>query len=243
MRTRTSALLLAVATPALAVDAQNPTGAGSQIHPPQIVVSAVGEARVAPDRAIVSIGVESRATAVAVAASANARKQQGIIDTLVALGIRRGQISTVNYMVHPDMRRSMQTGRATVLGYVVSNVVRVEVWRLEELGRAIDAAISKGANMVHGLSFYPSNSDQPRREAFVRAIERARLDAETMARAAGGSLGALLEVSTSNLGGPIPVTDERGGEETLALARTPIEAGQETIRVVVHARWQFMPTS
>jgi uncharacterized protein YggE len=76
----------------------------------------------------------------------------------------------------------------------------------------------------------------------VQAIERARLDAEAMTRAAGGSLGALLEISTSNVGGPFPVTGERGGEEAAALTPTPIEAGQETIRVVVHARWQFMPT-
>jgi uncharacterized protein YggE len=211
--------------------------------PPQIVVSGMGEARVTPDRAIINIGVYSRAVSAAAAARDNARKQAAIIDTLVALGFTRDQISTVNYSVNPEMRQLPQTGRMEVTGYTVSNTVRVDVRRLEQIGPAIDASLAKGANQINGLDFYVANSDEPRRRALGQAIERARLDAEAIARAAGGTLGALLEISTSGPGGPIIMRREMAmmGRAQMADAPTPIEPGEEIVRVMVSARWQFIP--
>lgn len=222
----------------LAAEAQQPV---TPPAPPQLVVTGTGEARVTPDRAIINIGVYSRATTAAAAARDNARKQQAIIDTLLALGFTREQISTVGYNVNPEMRHLPQSGRSEVTGYVVSNTVRVDVRRLDQIGPAIDAALAKGANQIHGLDFYVFNADEPRRRALAQAIERARGDAESMARAAGGSLGALLEVSTGFT--PIPI---RRQEMAMAASRmqadvaTPIEPGEETVRVMVTARWQFV---
>mgnify|MGYP006150486027 CR=1 FL=1 len=54
------------------------------------------------------------------------------------------------------------------------------------VGRIIDTAISKGANMISSLNFYASNTDAARRQAMALAIQRARLDAEAAATAAGG---------------------------------------------------------
>jgi uncharacterized protein YggE len=210
--------------------------------PPQISVSGVGETRVTPDRAIINIGVYSRATTAAAAARDNARKQQAIIDTLRAVGIPREQISTTQFNVSPEMRHIPQSGRNEITGYSVSNTVRVEVRQLDQVATAIDAALAKGANQINSLDFVVSNADEPRRRALAQAIERARLDAETMARAAGGSLGTLLELSTAYA--PVPMMRR---EMAMAASRvqadvaTPIEPGEETVRAVVSARWQFVP--
>src|SRR5687767_13073438 len=79
------------------------------VMPPQISVSGVGETRVTPDRAIINIGVYSRAVTAAAAARDNARKQQAIIDTLRALGIPREQISTTQFNVSPEMRQDRKS--------------------------------------------------------------------------------------------------------------------------------------
>jgi uncharacterized protein len=223
--------------------AQQATGSVLTVAPPQIIVSGMGETRVTPDRAIINIGVYSRAATAAAAARENARKQQTIVDTLIALGFGRDQISTLNYSVSPEMRQLPQSGRMEVTGYTVSNTVRVDVRRLDQIGPAIDASLAKGANQINGLDFYVSNSDEPRRRALTQAIERARLDADAIARAAGGSLGALLEISTSGAGGPIIMRREMAmmGRAQAADVQTPIEPGEEMVRVVVNARWQFMP--
>jgi uncharacterized protein len=209
--------------------------------PPQIVVSAEGETRVAPNRAYLNLGVQSRATTAAEAAADNARRQRAIIDTLRALGFRSEQISTLNYVVHPEMRYDDRGRAPEVIGYVVSNVVRVDIHQVERVGVAIDASLAKGANQVHGLDFYVSNSDEARREALAEALRRARGDAEALARAAGGRLGNLLEVASGGGGGPIIV---RGGVaarmDMAQAAPTPIEPGQESLRVSITTRWQLL---
>jgi uncharacterized protein YggE len=198
---------------------------------------------VAPDRAVITIGVFSRATTAAAAARDNARRQQAIIDTLLALGFAREQISTMNYNVHPEMRHIPQSGRTQVTGYNVSNTVRVDVRRLEQIGPAIDAALAQGANQIHGLDFYVFNADEPRRRALAQAIERARADAESMARAAGGSLGPLLEMSTGF--SPMPILRQEmamaGAVRAQADVATPIQPGEDILRAVVTTRWQFVP--
>jgi uncharacterized protein YggE len=225
---------------AFTAQAQQPVGAA----PAQITVSGVGETRVTPDRAIINIGVYSRATTAAMAARENARKQQAIIDTLRALGIAREQIATTQFNVSPEMRHIQQTGRNEIVGYAVNNTVRVEIRQLDQVASAIDAALAKGANQINSLDFIVFNADEPRRRALAQAIERARADAEAMARAAGGSLGSLLELSTGYT--PIPVARRdmmMAARAQAADMATPIEAGEEMVRAVVNARWQFVPGS
>jgi len=226
----------------MAAESQQPGGSTTPVGP-QIVVSGSGETRIKPDRAIINIGVYSRATTAAAAARENARKQQAIIDTLRSLGFGQEQITTLNYNVNPEMRHIPQSGRSEVTGYMVSNTVRVDVRNLDQIGPAIDASLAKGANQIHGLDFYVFNTDEPRRRALAQAIERARLDAESMARAAGGSLGALLEMSTGFT--PIPVMRQEYAmaAQTRAAAdvATPIQPGEEMLRAIVTTRWQFIP--
>jgi uncharacterized protein YggE len=205
---------------------------------PAIVTSAVGESRVIPDRAAVYVGVQTRGATAAVAARDNAQRQRAVIDAIVAAGVPREQIATENYSVSPDTRFDQSTQKTSIVGYVVSNVVRAEVRRIDQVAAVLDAALAKGANQINSLDFFSSNSDSARHEALTQAISRARADAEVMARAAGGTLGPLLELSTS-AGEPRPVY--RMAMSVNVEARpTPIEPGQQQVTVSVSARWRFI---
>jgi uncharacterized protein YggE len=206
---------------------------------PEIVTSAIGEATVVPDRAAVYIGVQTRAATAAAAARSNAQRQRAVIDTVVAVGISREQISTENYSVVPDTRFDQQTQKTTITGYIVSNVVRVEVRRIDQVAAVLDASLAKGANQINSLDFFASNADSARHVALVQAIGRARADADVMARAAGGSLGGLVELSTS-AEGPRPVYRMQVGALAEARAATPIEPGQQRLQVSISARWRFI---
>jgi uncharacterized protein YggE len=63
----------------------------------------------------------------------------------------------------------------------VTNTVLAEVRRLNQVGPVIDAALSRGANMITSLQFYASNTETARRTAIAAAIEKARADAEAAA--------------------------------------------------------------
>ena len=203
----------------------------------EIVTAATGEAQLVPDRATVYVGVQTRSATAATAARENAQRQGAVIEAIVALGIPRDQIATESYSVAPDTRYDQSTQKTTVVGYVVSNVVRVDLRRIDQVASVLDASLGKGANQINSLDFYASNADSARHVALVQAIARARADAQVMAQAAGGSLGPLVELSTSDAG-PRPVY--RMATAALSVAPTPIEPGQQRLQVSVSARWRFV---
>jgi len=206
-----------------------------------ISTNAVGEARVTPDRATVFICVQSRASTAAAAGADNARRQRAILDTLRALGISGDRVSTANYNVSPEMQYS--PGGAVppkITGYTVTNTVRAEVQKLDDIGRVIDASLAKGANEISSLQFFSSKADSARRAALATAVTNARTDGEALARAAGGTLGQLVELST--IEPPIrPMQEMAMGRVAMAQAKTPIEPGQQTVTATVYARWVFVP--
>jgi uncharacterized protein YggE len=211
---------------------------------PDIVTSATGEARVTPDRAQIFLGVQTRAATAAQAGADNARKTRAVIDAVKARGIPAEQIATSEYNLYPeyDHREQPREGPQTprVIGYAANNTVRVEVRRLDQVGAIIDAALAAGANMVNTIQFFASNVDAARRAALAEAVARARGDAEALAKAAGGSLGVLLELNTQSQ--PVrPMYRERAIQLQSGAAdvQTPIEPGQQTLTVWVSGRWQF----
>lgn len=220
---------------AVPLDAQ----AASNQGPPRIIATGTGEARVSPDRATIFVGVQSRAATAAAAGADNARRQKAVLDTLKALGLTSDQLSTLNYNVSPEMQYNQNGGSPRVTGYVVTNTVRADVRKIDDVGRLIDAALGKGANEISSLQFYSSKADSARRAAMAEAVRNARADAEALAAAAGGSVGPILEMSTSSP--PVRPFSEMPMAKMAAAQPTPIEPGQQTISASVNVRFTFVP--
>ena len=220
------------------------TRSGAQIAAPtpapQITVSARGEIQVAPDRARVQVGVETQAKTAALAASENNRKQSAVLAAIKALGIPPAQITTLNYNVSPVQRYDDKDRRVVIDGYQVSNIVQVVSDKLDQAGPIIDAALANGANRVAGLDFLVKDASKARDAALALAVESARRQAEVAAKAAGGSLGELLEINVNEYERPEP-------RPMLAMARVeaasaaPISEGTATVSVSVSTRWKFVP--
>lgn len=239
MKMKLASLLIAISTP-LSIHAQDRLTPLEWV--PQIAVTGRGEVKVSPDRATIQISVQTRASSAAAAAVENANKTQAVLAALRALGLANDQLSTINYNVHPEQRYEPNK-EPTVVGYTVTNTVLAEVRRLNQVGPVIDAALSRGANMITSLQFFASNTEAARRTAIAAAIEKARADAEAAARAARGTLGTLLEINIGAYSPPIqpmmaPMVMRR---EMSAQADTPINPGQDTLIVDVTTRWRFVP--
>ena len=77
----------------------------------------------------------------------------------------------------------------------------------------------------------------------AEAVRDARADAEVLARAAGGTLGPVIEITSSSP--PIrPMYGEvmmRGAAKADMV--TPIEPGEQVISATVSVTWQFNPGS
>lgn len=209
---------------------------------PQIVVSATGEVRVSPDRATIMIGVQSRAPTAAAASAQNSQKQRAVIEAIKAKGVPAEQISTSGFSVIPETRydREGQAAPRTT-SYLVVNTVTVELKRVDQVGPVIDASLAAGANQINSLSFGVQSADSARRAALGAAMAKARADAEAIARAAGGTLGTLLEVTVVDQGMPRPIYMRSEMAAQVADKSVPVEPGMETITAGVNVRWQYVP--
>lgn len=208
---------------------------------PQISVTSRGEVKVVPDRANIQISVQTRAATADAAAAENARKQKAVIDALRALKIDAKDIATTGYNVYPEQRYEPNK-EPVIVGYNVTNTLSVELKSVDLVGRAIDAALANGANMINSLQFYASNTDAARQEAIAIAVRKARSDADAAARAAGGTITGLLEINVGSYYAPPPRPVElraKGAMATTGAVDTPITAGDQTVAVDISTRWLF----
>ncbi len=233
------AAMLVSATVALSVaaTAQGPVPE----QQPQIVTVGRGEIQVVPDRATLLLAVETRHPTASQASQDNARLQRAVFDTLRTVGLTADQLSTSDFSVMPEHRWNQQKQQQELTGFVVRNMVRVQVRQVEQLGRILDAALAKGSNIVSSLELYVSNTDAARREALTRAVEQAKLDAEVMAKAAGGTVSGLLELATERYEPPraFPARSAMIGKVADAAPETLIGSGSQFLSVRVTARWRF----
>ncbi len=236
--TTPSLLLSALLSAPLAAQSQN-----TSTSAPSIEVSGAGEAKVTPDRALVYVAVQTKARTAALAGQENAKLATAILEAVRAAGVAREQISTMGYNVAPSYRYYPDGRKPELTGYDATNTVRVEVRNLDLVGKVIDASLGAGANNINGVSFFASQIDAVQREALANATTNARLSAEAMAKAAGGSLGALVTLSSQigEVPHPVPMMAmsmrAKGADES-----TPVVAPTEqTVNATVVGRWQFVP--
>ena len=112
-----------------------------ELKPPIILVTGEGIVEAQLDRATISVGVVSRDKDSSKVQAANAQVATSIINSIVALGIERKNISTGNYNFSPTYRH-FDNGRHEIDGYEVTNSVIIIVDDLKLVGKVIDTALS-----------------------------------------------------------------------------------------------------
>ncbi|HWG77437.1 MAG TPA: SIMPL domain-containing protein [Steroidobacteraceae bacterium] len=212
---------------------------------PTIEVTGNGEVVVDPDRATLTIAVQAQGASSAAAASNNAHLTAAVTGALLTVGAARADIETANYTVLPQWQYSNNAPPKRI-GYQAQNTIRVSVKQLALLGRWMDAALNAGASRIDNVEFDSGKTSAARLDALAKAVANARMEAETLAKAAGGSLGALQELSAVPASGlrfplraapgPITVTAQRRQAEETQIEPSPLH-----INAVVTARWRFEP--
>jgi uncharacterized protein len=206
---------------------------------PQIVAAAEGEARVTPDRVYADVTVETIAPTAVAAASENARLVTAVRAALEQAGARPADMSDVGFSVQVKERYEQGTTRQE--GYQAVHTLRVETAALDRIGALIDAALAGGATRIQSVRYTAANLQPVRRAALAAAVERARTDAESMAQAAGGQLGSLLELTTSRFGTPPGVLLQEQQVFARVAEETSITPRELVVRATVIGRWGLVP--
>jgi hypothetical protein len=208
--------------------------------PAEISVSASGEVRIPPTRASFAVVVSTTGATSAAATAENARVTDLVRKALAAAGLGKDELRRSRLQVNP--RWEFPKGERQRRGYDASNVLEIETTHLERVGVLVDTAVEAGASGVQEVVFSADERAAARREALARAVAAARDDAETIAHAAGATLGELRALSTDGgglVGTPMPMA--------MAMARgagappTEVVANDITVSAQVQARWALVP--
>ena len=192
--------------PALATAIVLALPAAAETAPATIAVTGEGKVEMAPDMAMLSLGVMTQADTAAAALKANSDGLSGALDRLKAAGIEGRDIQTSGLSLHPNIDYSSTGREPQVRGYTASNMLTVRLRDLSVLGQTLDAVVTEGANTLNGLSFGLQNPDEATDEARRRAVADATHKAALYAEAAGVTLGRIVTISEQgNYGGPQPM--------------------------------------
>jgi uncharacterized protein len=200
---------------------------------PPGTIRVVGEATVSarPDLAELDVGVVSEATTAEAAAAENAKKMERLIGALKKEVGNAGEVKTVGYMVTQRHAEPKGRERPPIVGYVVTNVVRVRIPEVKTAGKVVDLALKQGANEVQRLIFTLKNPDPVQAEALKLAAGKARARATALAAALGLKLGNVVSVSDSDQGRPVPFHEV--SKAALDTSSTPLEAGNLEVQASV----------
>jgi uncharacterized protein YggE len=210
-----------------------PAGARGQAAETQtggLTVTGSGSVNATPDRAHFTFGTVAQARTAAAALAASSQTVDRVVDALRRAGVARADIQTSEVSLFPRMSESGQE----IVGYTATNSVSAVVRRIAQLGAVIDAAVGAGANQIYGPSLLASDQDAGYRNALKAAVAEARTKAETLAAAAGKSLGQITAIVESGASPPqpMPATGERAAD-------TQIEPGTQKIEASVSVTFAF----
>lgn len=205
---------------------------------PYIEVSAEAESRAVPDVAVLEFGVVTRAETAAAAAQQNAGRMKAVLAAVRQAIGPKAQIGTGTYALRTEYAQTRDGSEPRIVGYVASNIVRLETEDLSRLGEVIDVAIKAGSNQVQRISFALSDPASARRSALRDAVLQAQSDAEAMAAALKVQLGPVLSVTNLD-SGPVRPFMQDAMVARAAMATTPIEPGQVSVRARVTLRVQI----
>jgi uncharacterized protein len=201
----------------------------------QITVVGTGDAKGAPDQATVQIGVQSQAQTSSDALADNSTKMEALLAKLRELGVAEKDIQTSNFSISPTYGDDGQT----VTGYQVNNTASVTIRNIATTGELLDNVVAAGANAIYGISFGIADPKALEGQARDAAIADARARAQTMAQAAGGSLGQILSITETIGAQPIPLM-VGASEAMLADAKAvPIAQGEQTVNAQVQITFEL----
>jgi uncharacterized protein YggE len=170
-----------------------------------IIVDGSGEVRAEPDRAIVLLGVETRKPDLTAARTDVTHGVDAVLKLARELKIDGKDVRTTRLTVQPEYDWNNAARERRLLGYYVSRQIEITLRNLDQLGLLMERSISVGANNVSEPRLESTRQRDLERQALALAVEDARLNADTAARAAKSKLGSVRSIDSTVSRAPGPI--------------------------------------
>ena len=200
------------------------------------LITVTGEATiaVAPDAAVIRIGVSSQDKTAREASEANAKQMTTVLAAIKGNGIAERDIQTSRLSLQPQYDPN-KAGTAHLTGFQANNQVTVRIRDIDKLPALLDRAIAAGANEMSGIEFVVSEQSKLLDQARNDAVADAHRKAELYARAAGSKLGHVVAITEEgSVAPPRPM-------QALRASAAPIAPGEQTLRAMVTVSYELTP--
>jgi len=205
-------------------------------HAAEKLITVTGEASiaVAPEAAVIRIGVSSQDKTAREASDANARQMTAVLAAIKANGVAERDIQTSRLSLQPQYDPNKGTP-THLTGFQATNQVTVKVRDIDKLPALLDRAIAAGANEMSGIEFVVLEQSKVLDRARDDAIADAHRKAELYAKAAGAKLGRVVTITEEGSAAPPrPMQALRAGA-------IPIAPGEQTLKAVVTVSYELAP--
>ena len=209
--------------------------AQQQQQPPPLdvpVIVTVGEAvvRRAPDRAFITVSVETRAKSPREAQRLNADAMSDVEQRLTGARIPKDAVRTAAYDLQQEF--DFVQGRRIPRDYRARNALEVRVDEVGRAGEIMDLVVQAGATSLTGIRFDLQDRTGVEREALRLAVADARARADAAAAGAGRSVDRVIRVDDSRESVVPPPRPMMAVTRATEAVQTPIEPGV----IEIHAR-------
>lgn len=197
-----------------------------------------GEVQVKPNKATFHFTVVTEAAQAEEAGKVNAKEAENFLAAVKKVLGQDDKVKTLQYQVLPIFRKvervegKEKTKTDMIVGYRASHRFQAELRDLEKIGQVADTALKNGANEIQGPYFSHTQQEDLTAQAAVKALERARKLADTLAQAAGLKVKRITKISSTHALHPrgfgmARAAPSAGAEQDV---KTPIEIGDLTYR-------------
>lgn len=218
-----AALLVAVSSPAFAVEKL-------------VTVTGQGSVTVAPDTAVIRIGVTSQGKDARAASAANAKQMSGVLNAIKQSGVADRDIQTSRLSLQPQY--DSKNGANRLLGFQVTNQITVRIHDIDKLPAILDKAIAAGANEMSGIEFVVSDKSKLLDKARTAAMADAHRKAELYAKAAGAKLGQVVAIAEE---GSAPPPRPFQAMRASVAGAVPVAPGEQMLRATVTVSYDLKP--
>lgn len=181
-----------------------------------ITVQGSGQATLPPDVARISFTVENTKMTVADAQAATTKQANAALSFVKQQGIADKEVKTLSYNISPQYSyTSCPLGvpcpsTPKVTGYQVSETIQVTMRDLTNVGTVLAGIGKLEVQNVNGPAFALDDPTAGNDAARADAINKAKIQAELLAKQLGVHLGKVVNFSESSGGSPYPMMYEVG---------------------------------
>jgi hypothetical protein len=199
--------------------------------PDLVVTNGEAVVRRAPDRAFVTVTVETRAKSPRDAQRLNAEAMTAVQQRLTQARVPKDAVRTLGYDLEQEF--DFTGGRRTPREFVARNAIEARVDEMGRVGEVLDVAVQGGATSISGVRFDLQERDKVERDALRLAVADARARADAAAAGAGRSVDRIVRIEDTREGGVITMARPMMSMAKADAAQTPVEPGLVEIRARV----------